>query len=147
MHRINLLISTLFTIIIFTSLSLHAKIYTWVDENGKTHYSDQPVHTENVSTITPKITSNVSTTVSKNEQWQQDYDQAKQAKADQAQKTAKLDAKKKRYCDALKSDLAAYSQGGRMYTMTPDGERHYPSDKEVNSKVKEYTKLIKKNCR
>jgi len=129
------------------SFNSMAEIYTWTDKNGKVHFSDKPISDEKVTTIKPRENNNISKTVSSNSQWQQDYNKTKQAKAIAAQKNAKQKQKNKGYCNRLKSELALYEQGGRLYLMSPDGERNYQSEEQLTAQKKKFTKLIKKNCR
>ncbi len=124
-----------------------AEIYTWTDKNGKVHFSDKPISDEKVTVIKPKENSNIANTVIQNSQWQQDYNKAKQAKTEQTQKDEKQARKNKGYCDRLKSQIAIYDQGGRLYVMSPSGERNYQNETQLAAKKKKYTKLIKKNCR
>ncbi|PKH89260.1 DUF4124 domain-containing protein [Colwellia sp. Bg11-28] len=128
------------------SFNLSAEIYTWTDKNGKVHFSDKPINDEKVTTIKPRENNNISKTVSSNSQWQQDYNKTKQAKAKEAQTKAKQKQKNTGYCNQLKSELALYQQGGRLYLMSADGERNYQSEEQLTAKKKKFTKLIKKNC-
>lgn len=124
-----------------------AEIYTWTDENGKVHFSDKPIHDEKVTTITPKENNNISKTVSSNNQWQQDYNKAKQAKAEKIEKDATQARKNKGYCDNIKRQIAIIDQGGRIYVMSTEGERAFQSEEQLNAEKKKYTKAYKKTCR
>ena len=127
------------------SFNTMAEIYTWTDKNGKVHFSDKPISDEKVTTIKPSKNNNISKPVSGNSQWQQDYN--KTEKAQKAQKNAKQKQKNKGYCNQLKSELALYEQGGRLYLMSADGERNYQSEQQLAAQKKKFTKLIKQNCR
>ncbi|KGJ87295.1 DUF4124 domain-containing protein [Colwellia psychrerythraea] len=127
--------------------SAMAEIYTWTDKSGKVHFSDKPISDEKVTTIKPSENNNIAKPVSSNSQWQQDYNKAKQAKAEKAQSNAKQKQKNKGYCNQLKSELALYQQGGRLYLMSADGERNYQSEEQLAEQKKRFTKLIKQNCR
>jgi len=129
------------------STNLAAEIYTWTDENGKVHFSDKPIASEQVTTIKPSENHNIANTVTKGSQWQQDYNKAKQAKAEQAQKDAKQAKKNKVACNQLKRQLATIDQGGRLYIMSPDGERSYQSEAQLKAEKKKLTKAYKKTCR
>jgi hypothetical protein len=129
------------------SFNSTAEIYTWTDKNGKVHFSDKPISNEKVTTIKPRENNNISKAVSTNSQWQQDYNKTKQVKAKEDQKNAKQKQKNKGYCNQLKSELALYEQGGRLYLMSADGERNYQSEEQLTAQKKRFTKLIKQNCR
>lgn len=147
MKRLKLIIAILLVASSTLSFNLSAEIYTWTDKYGKVHFSDKPINDEKVTTIKPKENNNISKSVSNNSQWQQDYNKSKQAKAERAHKDAKQVQKNKSYCNQLKSELALYEQGGRLYIMSPEGERNYQSEQQLTAQKKKFTKLIKKNCR
>ncbi len=142
--RLGIILLTASSTLSFNSM---AEIYTWTDKNGKVHFSDKPISDEKVTTIKPSKNNNISKPVSGNSQWQQDYNKTKQAKAEKAQKNAKQKQKNKGYCNQLKSELALYEQGGRLYLMSADGERNYQSEEQLAAQKKKFTKLIKQNCR
>ena len=129
------------------SFNLSAEIYTWTDKNGKVHFSDKAITDEKVTTITPKEDHNIANAVKKDSQWQQDYNKTKQAKAEQDRKEAKLAKKNKGNCNSLKSQLAIVNQGGRIYVMSPEGERSFQSEEQLKANKKKLTKAIKKTCR
>ncbi|PKI14314.1 DUF4124 domain-containing protein [Colwellia sp. 12G3] len=139
------------TILLVTSITLSfnssAEIYTWTDENGKVHYSDKPVHDEKVTTVKLKENNNIANTVTQDNQWQQDYNKAKQDKAEQTQKEAKEARKNKGYCDNIKRQLAKIEHGGRIYVISPKGERSFQSEDQLKAEKKKYTKAYKKTCR
>ena len=129
------------------SFNLSAEIYTWTDKNGKVHFSDKPITTENVTTITPKENNNIAEPVTTNSQWQQDYNKTKKVKAEQAQKEAALVRKNKGYCDNIKRQLAKIDYGGRIFILSPEGERNFQSEAQLKAEKKKYTKAYKKTCR
>jgi len=46
----------------------------------------------------------------------------------------------------MKSQLAVLTQSGRIYTMSPTGERTYKSSAEIDKNKLELNKAINKNC-
>ena len=105
-------------ILLFASITLSAnlaaQIYTWTDENGKVHFSDKPIVNETVTTVEPKINNNIADTVTTNNQWQQNYNKNKKAKAEKAKESADKTRIKQNYCNQLKIKLATIEQGGRL---------------------------------
>jgi hypothetical protein len=138
---ILLLISSTF------SFHLTAEIYTWTDKEGKVHFSDKPIATEKVTTIQPNVNENIANAVTKDSQWQQDYKKTKEAKAQQAKKNSQQARENKIYCNQLKSEMATIDQGGRLYVMTPEGEREFQSEAQLKVEKKRLTKAYKKTCR
>jgi hypothetical protein len=147
MKHLHLLGTVLLVACTIISYELSAKIYTWTDEKGKVHFSDKPIDNENVTTIKPKVNGNITKTVVQNNQWQEDYNKTKQAKAEKAQKIAKKKTENTAKCNSLKSELAIYQQGGRLYVMSPSGERNYQSEEQLSAKKKKLAKQIKRDCR
>lgn len=127
--------------------SLMAKIYTWTDKNGKTHFSDKPIINEEVTTVKPKTSNNIVSTVDKDNQWQQNYNEAKLAKAEQAKKDAKKKKVSQAVCNQLKSEIATIEHGGRIFVMSPEGERNFQSEAQLKAKHTKLTKAYKRNCR
>jgi Tfp pilus assembly protein FimT len=118
----------LLLVIIALSFNLTAEIYTWTDKHGKVHFSDKPTTAEKVTTIILKENNNIADTVTKNTQWQQDYNQSKQDKTEQSQKHVMQARKNKGFCEQLKSRIAIINQGGRIYVMSADGEREFKNE-------------------
>jgi Tfp pilus assembly protein FimT len=139
--------ATLLLAVSALSFNLTAEIYTWTDKNGKVHFSDKPTTDEKVTTMTPKENNNISDTVTKSSQWQQDYNQAKQDKAEQSQKHAIQVRENKDYCEQLKRRIAIINQGGRIYVMSPEGEREFKSETQLKTEHKNLTQAYKQTCR
>jgi len=141
-------LSTILLLISFTlSGTLAAEIYTWSDKDGNTHFSDMPTFNEEVTTIEPLVNENIANAVTNNSQWQKDYNKNRQAKAKQAEKYGKQAIKNKGICNQLKSQLAIIDHGGRIYVMSPEGERSFKNEAQLEAKKKELTKSYKKTCR
>jgi hypothetical protein len=138
---ILLLISSTF------SFHLAAEIYTWTDKEGKVHFSDKPIANEKVTTIKPNVNENIANAVTKDSQWQQDYKKTKETKAQQAKKNSEQARENKLYCNQIKSEMATIDQGGRLYVMTPEGERKFQSEAQLKSEMKRLKKAYKKTCR
>lgn len=145
---------TLLFIISTTSASLAAsssklppKIYTWTDENNVIHYSDKPINSDQVILVKPKVNNNIADPVTQNSQWQQDYDKNKQVKADKAKKSSQTAQTNKVECNNIKRRLAIIEQGGRLYIMSPEGERNFQTEEQLNEQKKELIKAKKKACR
>lgn len=126
--------------------NLNAEIYRWTDKDGKVHFSDRPIADESITTLKLPKNNNIAKTITQNNQWQQNYNKTKQAKAEQAQEKVKQRNKNKAFCDSLKNRLEFFKQGGRIYEMSPTGERSYQSDKQLKAKKKNLIKLINKSC-
>jgi Tfp pilus assembly protein FimT len=138
--------TALLLIVSALSFNLMAEIYTWTDKNGKTHFSDKPTIHEKTTTITPDENNNIADTVTKNSQWQQDYNQAKQDKAKQSESLAMQARENKGNCEQLKRRIAIINQGGRIYVMSPKGEREFKSEAQLKTEHKILTQAYKQTC-
>jgi len=147
MKQLSPLTRTLLLLTIGLSGNLAAEIYTWTDKDGKVHFSDKPITSEKVTTIKPKENNNIANAVSKDSQWQRDFNKSKQAKAEQAEEEAKQARKNKGYCNQLRRQLATIDQGGRIYVMSPEGERSFQSEAQLKAEKKKLTKAYKQTCR
>ncbi len=132
------------TLLSFNSV---AEIYTWTDKNGKVHFSDKVKTDESFTKITPKENNNIANPFNNDTQWQRDYNKTKEEKIKQAEEKAKLAKKNKAYCDQVKRQLAKINYGGRIYVMSPEGERNFQSEQQLTSKKQKLTKAFKKNCK
>ena len=151
MFRILILSLTLFTASI-TSLNSSAEIYRWVDEHGKTQFSDRPVRGKTTNTIEVDTTKNSyggGDVLNRQRDLLERYeDQDQQSEKDQQQ--AKLDneneQKLKARCLRAKDKLASFERG-LIYTLDSEGERVYYSEEKRAQRIEEYRQLINKNCK
>ena len=151
MFRILILSLTLFTASI-TSLNSSAEIYRWVDEHGKTQFSDRPVRGKTTNTIEVDTTKNSyggGEVLNRQRDLLERYeDQDQQSEKDQQQ--AKLDKeneeKLKSRCLRAKDKLARYERG-LLYTLDDQGERVYFSEEKRERKIEEYRQTINENCK
>ncbi|HEY9278397.1 MAG TPA: DUF4124 domain-containing protein [Methylotenera sp.] len=151
-----------------------AEIYKWKDKNGITRYSDVPppsdIKKESIGKKTPKAAidpvagpaengsapvTNVGGTATATPK-----DAATPSKEEAAVKRAKeAEAQKKadevkqaelKYrqesCAAARTNLRAYSNGGRMMTTDENGERRYLGDDEVNKGKADAQQAVEKFC-
>jgi len=124
-----------------------ADVYKWVDKDGNVHFGDRPTEQGTAIVVKNNNTNSTIITAPKETNWQQSYQDQKKEKA--ILKAKKKDQKKKvkAVCDYLKSKLAILTQSGRIYTMSPEGEKTYKSDNEISKNKQELNKAIKNNCR
>lgn len=137
------LIITSFTAMSYT-VEANQKVYTWTDSNGTVHYSDRPVQGGDSDELKQENSSNIATLAPKTNQWQQDYQEAKETNAEE-QSTLDAEVKQKEaYCKHLKRRLALFTNGGRIFNTSENGERSYYSDDGIASELKKINKDMKK---
>lgn len=129
----------------------NAAIYTWVDESGKTHFSDKPFPENDakttVKTITPENYNNVAVENNKDSQWQKDYNLSKKNKAELKEKENLKKQENKEKCKKLKGQLNMHNQHGRSYRLDDNGERNYLTSEQIDKEKAQLAKAIKKSCR
>ncbi len=139
------------TMILITGLTLSvnavAEIYTWTDINGEVHFSDKVAANQHSIMMKLEKNNNIANPFIKDSQWYKDYKQNKALKTKQAEEKEKLAKKNKAYCDQVKQRLAIINYGGRIYVMSPDGERHFQSEAQLTKKKNKLTKAYQKNCK
>ena len=129
------------------------EIYKWVDQNGQTHYGQQPESPASKIIILPKqknIPQNAGVSEKQRleniKKWadarQQEREKEKQEK--RALEEERL-AKKKR-CNSLRNDLKDMQAGGVWYHLDDQGERQYYSAEELDSRMEAMRTRLKKNC-
>ncbi len=123
------------------------RIYTWTDSNGMVHFSDRSAQDKDSDIFNQSDNNNVSTLAPKANQWQQDYQEKKQAKMKEKKQLDKKNKQKNEYCQQIKKRITIFSQGGRIYNTTDNGERSFYSDDDMANKVKQLKTKLKKNCR
>ena len=152
------LIASLLGCLISQSLPAQ-QVYKWVDEKGKTHFSDTPM-SQSAETITikqqPRIsgggtpeTADHKSGPGSTEKLLNAYSQRRELKQQQNEQEKaeqqKLAAQQKK-CDQLLNHLAR-SEGRRLYNLNDKGERIYLSDAEIEASRNKLQSDLNKHCR
>jgi len=130
----------------------NAKVYTWVDDQGRTHFGDKPPAEGANQLKLPKSTTAPAPSPSAAERRQTRqrmldiYQKDREAKkAEQAK--AKQEAKKlRKRCANARDQLERYTQSA-IYENSEDGERRWLSDEEREKEIAGLRKAIKQNCK
>lgn len=149
------------------SMSTHAaKVYKWVDENGRTHYSQTPPPAKaktskamNVSTARSQptaaqlaatgSTAGAAEAIKGDGEMAQDgkpNPDAERAKQLEGELAARKKAEKDQRCQALRKSKDNLAIGGRIYEMK-DGQRKYLSGAEIDAKRKKVNAAYSRGCR
>lgn len=129
-----------------------AEIYRWVDENGRTRFSDRPVKGDHVKTIQVDTSKNAyggGEVLNKQRDLldryvQQDLEQ-KKAKQ-QAARDKEKQRQQKKNCIQAKDQLATYERS-KLYDLDEKGERVYYSAEKRQQAIENFRQVISKNCR
>ncbi len=145
---------TVFALALF-SLTAHAGLNKWVDEDGKVHYSDTPppenVKTEQVKNFNGKGSESAPATFSPKSYAERETElkKAKLAKEEAAAKKAQQDtatAAKKQSCLAAQQNLRSLQESSRIVTYDEKGEKTYLDDAAREQRMNETQKIISSNC-
>jgi len=131
------------------SFNAQGKIYKWVDENGTTHYTQQPPPAGVQSkTITPPPdvdTGAAREQMKKQQERAQKYmDDRNKAKQEEAKKQQQAEAQK-RACEQARTRLQSF-QRPRVNFVDKDGTRRRATEEERQAQLKKTQEYIDKNC-
>jgi hypothetical protein len=117
-----------------------AQLYKYVDEKGKTVYSDQPpvnLDSKQVNAPAGRASAAAPATgpksaVERDKELEKSRKETRD-KADKQAKAAERDQLIEQRCAAARERYAAFAEGGRIYRMNDKGERVYMDDAELES--------------
>ena len=135
----------------FISPPTFAEIYRWVDENGKTQFSDRPIRGQNANKVrvdTGKSSYGGGDVLSRQrdllDRYKDQDEQSEKAKQ-QAQKDKEDEQKLKAACLRSKDKLANFERSV-LYTLDDQGERVYYSEEKREQRIEELRQSIAKYC-
>jgi len=140
---------------ILASNSISAKVYKWVDENGKVHYSDKPFNKGekelNIkSNISPEKAAKAKAAAQRRLEKLQRQVQSALAEQENTAKSNKKTAEEKekidRVCALIDQQLGVLNQQIRVVETDKKGEIKFLSDEERASQISKLTELKSKNC-
>lgn len=130
---------------------VNAGIYKWTDSEGNVHFGDQPVNNESATELNISTNNRTGITNSSGNNKEREYllkkiEEDKLADAEARKKQAALMKKNQKICNNFKIQYQKQIQSTHTYTMSPDGERTYLSEKERAARKKKLQKGISKYC-
>ncbi len=129
-----------------------AKIYKWVDKDGKVHYSDKPVKPDSKEVKVDKAPSEKARAEAKaradrlielqNRRMsiQQDAEKDKQTQQEKQDKQAKK-------CNEARAEIALLKMQIRIVDTDKDGKEKFVSDEERKKRIETIEGYIAKNCK
>ena len=147
--------SSLLFILLLCSTNAFPASYKWVDENNRTHYSEQPPPNIKAKVLTSAGGGNNAAASSPAApktiaERAAELDKAKLAKKDGAEKAAQkqaYDDALKANCDGARRNLAALKDGIRLVEVDANGERSYLTDDQRQQKMAKAQQDIQANCK
>jgi hypothetical protein len=132
-----------------------AKVYKWVDENGKVHYSDQPVDgkgqpikmkREPTPLEIAEAKKRASAIIEHKNRVQDMADEDRKLKIVATRREEKAENKLIENCEKARREIIKLGRGYRVYEEDSDGKRIFKSDQEKNTEISRLEKAIKENC-
>jgi type IV secretory pathway VirB10-like protein len=146
----------LIALLCFGALSLAAAaegMYKWVDENGKTHYSDSPPPDDKKATKIDIKPTPPSGPVTQQPDWKQkeldqrtQHIQKEQADKAKSAKDEKEQAERHDRCVEARRRLNILQAGRPVFTVNDKGERIYLEDADRARETEALKDRIDKNC-
>jgi hypothetical protein len=131
------------------------QIYKWVDENGKTHYSESPPDKGKAKKVEPPASAPTSGVPPKSarstSELELEFRQRQTARAEAARKEEAEEEKQrrdaKRECIRARNQLEELRQQVPLYTLNEKGERVYLTDKERKTDAEDAAARVAKYCK
>jgi len=139
---------------VFLPSAFAGKVYKWVDENGNVQYSAQkpPSGSAQEMKVKSKPSSSSESKPASAEDTQQakENEEAEKVKVSSEKEAAEVEKKnaeiRKKNCSVAKRRAATIDQGGRLYEVDENGERHYWDDATRGAKMQEAQAQINEWC-
>lgn len=131
--------------------ALPAAMYKWVDEDGRTHYSQYPPPDRDYEALQPPPppASDAGQAQQELEDLLQRQDEQRQARDQAEQKAAESEQQaeqRRKNCEAARHNLEILTTGGRKRITGADGVARYLPEEERQAKIAEAQKQIEEYC-
>ncbi|MFT4560415.1 MAG: hypothetical protein ACI9BW_000149 [Gammaproteobacteria bacterium] len=134
------------------SASLHAaKIYKWVDEDGKTHYGDrtdsQAHNAQEVRIMKSQATdASITSRHQRTEQLLNSYQKERREKNERKQLAIEEKRDRQAKCLAAQNSKQKFERASSVYTVDEQGNRVFLSDEQRSSTISEADRAIAQWC-
>lgn len=137
----------LFSVLLFCSPLTHAEIYRWVDEHGKTHYSDKKPKT-NAEDITLEVKKqNIDTSIEEQRKLQQIFRAENEADREfyrQQQLKNQPSPEHRQHCNEMRNYLNKID--GRVQFIDEDGKVVQVTEAQRRQRVEETQRYLDEHC-
>lgn len=147
--------SSLLFLLLLSAANAFPASYKWVDENNRTHYSEQPPPNIKAKVLTSASSGSSAAASSPAAaktiaERAAELDKAKLVKKVNAEKAAQkqaYDDALKANCDGAQRNLATLKDGIRLVEVDANGERSYMTDDQRQQKMAKAQQDIQENCK
>lgn len=127
------------------SQTLAAKIYTWVDSDGVTHFSEHPPKNTQTTVIKPRIGHSEPVDYGSSDPVQNPEDAKAKAEQQAAAEVAQA-LKDPLRCASARKNLQTLENFGRVKVKGDDGELRYLTPSEQQERLKSTQQAINESC-
>jgi hypothetical protein len=124
------------------------QLYKYVDQNGRTVYSDTPPANIESKQLTPSGVSGpvAKSAVERDKDLQKSRKEAAE-KADKADKADKLAREQAARCQQARDNQRSVAEGGRLYKYNDKGEREFMGDEEIAAAQQRAQRDVDEACK
>ena len=147
MKRFALIVAAL-----FAATAVHAQVFEWKDESGKTHYSDMPPpgnarELRKIESAPPATGTPTQKTVADRELEFRKNLKESQEKSEKASKQQAAASERNENCDNLRRQLQLLESGERIALRDDKGERYFMDDAQRAQEIAKVRKDIQSVCK
>jgi len=150
-YQVNIVRSIIFLVFTFACSSPFAAMYKWVDDEGTTHYTQQPppAGIESITLKTPPAIDGSETAKNfENQQKFLDTEREKRQKLIKAQLRAAEDkARMEKNCELVRARLKKYITSPRVQLVQADGSQIRSTEEQRQEGIADSKEMIKKYCK
>ncbi|MET1077893.1 MAG: DUF4124 domain-containing protein [Pseudomonas sp.] len=123
-----------------------AEIYRWTDAQGQVHFGERPVAGGERVDVKPQVVERDDATREREARAERFYQARRDEQVQAADKAAVRQGQHKEECQALRSQLAQLSKGGRYYSRDEKGEPVFHSDTEIDTARRQLSSRVAERC-
>lgn len=147
MKRIALIVAAL-----LSASAVHAQVFEWKDESGKTHYSDMPPpgnvrELRKIESAPPATGNPTQKTAADLELEFRKNQKESQEKAEKASKQQAAASERNENCDNLRRQLQLLESGERIALRDDKGERYFMDDAQRAQETAKARQTIQSVCK
>ncbi len=133
-------------LLVLSATAMAGQIYTWVDKQGITHFSEQPPSDQPSSTRTTTAPAPRLPTPEKLPPVQSSDPEQKAIERKVKHDIAIQEAKRREYCETVRTNLAQLENSTRLRAQI-NGEMRRLTEEERQARIAEAKKAIESSCR
>jgi hypothetical protein len=140
---------SLFAGLLLAATLCHAEVYRWVDEQGQTHFADQPRHSqphEIAVRPSPSTAADPGQRMDRTRRLLNAFQIERQQQREEKAKRQEQMDKRRRSCLQARDALRRYSESGNIYRLDESGNRVYLSESERASAIRKHRQAVADWC-